>query len=250
MSNTHLNVAKVCKDDEFYTPYECSSYILEEVVATYKSSEELKSTLFIYPCDSEEQNSQFLDASKKYELQTIAFNHMEDLLTYNFENDNLQIITNPPFSKLGLFLEILTKLKERYPKLKYTFISPIVVGSGVFKTYYKDLYFYPLKFRQFYHNGELEGIAAMLVSNIALSIDNPPDFLDNTFTYFKYTNEAKKAVLMHLTKDYFYTTRAAIVAQQYFKEFGYKIDFESGYNTQLRKQGLGLNFGMIKWVKE
>ena len=34
------------------------------------------------------------------------------------------------------------------------------------------------------------------------------------------------------------------------KEFGYKIDFESGYNTQLRKQGLGLNFGMIKWVKE
>ena len=134
MSNTHLNVAKVCKDDEFYTPYECSSYILETVVATYTSPEELKNTLFIYPCDSEEQNSQFLNASKKYELKTIAFNHMEDLLTYNFENDNLQIITNPPFSKLGLFLQILTKLKEKYPKLKYTFISPIVVGSGVFKT--------------------------------------------------------------------------------------------------------------------
>ena len=249
MSNQHLNIAKAIKDDEWYTPYSTVKYIMEKVISSFEDPQELKHTTFIYPCDSPKQKSQFLEASKQYELKTVGLDEMGEMFSLTFSRDEkLFIITNPPFSKLKEFLGSYKMFKTRYPNTELVFISPLVMSNTLFANYYCELNFYPLPDNTYIHNGKPEKAPSMLCSSIELPITITVNFsFDENFILFKDTNAAIAACKYGLTKDYFYTSRGAIPKQSIFRMFGYEIDFENKFNCPDIPESL--KFGMIKWKK-
>ena len=250
MSNQHLNIAKFIKDDEWYTPYSTVKYIMEKVISTFKDPQELTDTTFIYPCDSSKQKSQFLEASKQYELKTVGLDEMGEMLSLNFSRDEkLFIVTNPPFSKLKEFLGNYKMFKAKYPHTELVFISPLVISNTLFTNYYSEFNFYPLPDNTYIHNGKEEKAASMLCSSVELPITITVNFsFDGNFIIFKDTNAAIAACRYGLTKDYFYTSRAALPKQSIFRMFGYEIDFENKFNCPDIPESL--KFGMIKWVRK
>ena len=249
MSNQHLNIAKAIKDDEWYTPYSTVKYLMEKVISSFKDQQTLKQTTFIYPCDSPKQKSQFLEASKQYELKTVGLDEMGEMLSLTFSKDEkLFIITNPPFSKLKEFLGNYKMFKIKYPFTQLVFISPLVIGSSLFTDYYSEFTFYPLPDNTYIHNEKPEKAPSMICSSVELPITLTVNFsFDENFIIFKDTNAAIAACKYGLTKDYFYTSRGALPKQTIFRIFGYDIDFENKFNTPQHEQAL--KFGMIKWVR-
>jgi hypothetical protein len=76
--------------------------------------------------------------------------------------------------------------------------------------------------------------------------------IDPTYTFFKKTDIALTSIKDGLVKkDYIYTTRAAIVAEQAFNSMGWYCDFDSGYNMEAIKENplYSSKFGMILWKK-
>lgn len=105
-NNSHLNRARVNKDDEFYTP----RWYVERVFKQYK--EFLYGKRLWLPCDGDD--SEF----------TKVFKGEDDIWTKNTSNDYREnsalldwcdvVVTNPPFSKLTDFFNFVLGGKKDY----------------------------------------------------------------------------------------------------------------------------------------
>ena len=252
-SNKNLNVAKVNQDDEFYTLRDNVDYIMDPL------KEGL--TLVILPCDGEQSNF-----TKYCNENNILHHNMDEFnkLRWPFDCYNIKkvdIITNPPFSKLADFIEACLAFKDTHPhvEVNITFIAPVVVSSLVFKKYLKLFHCYRIKDKRFIHNNKEAEVNTCLYSTYD-HVDGwkgkefkKVDPIDPTYTFFKKTDVALTSIKDGLVKkDYIYTTRAAIVAEQAFNSLGWYCDFDSGYNMDVVKSNplYSSKFGMIKFIKK
>lgn len=252
-SNKNLNVAKVNQDDEFYTLRDNVDYIMNPLKGSL--------SLVILPCDGEHSNF------AKYCYENNILNHRltefnELRWPYDVGNfKKVDIITNPPFSKLQDFIEACLAFRDTHPavEVNITFIAPVVVSSLVFKKYLKLFHCYRIKHKRFIHNNKEAEVNTCLYSTYD-HVDGwkgkefkAVEPIDPTYTFFKKTDVALTSIKDGLVKkDYIYTTRAAIVAEQAFNSLGWVCDFDSGYNMDVIKENplYSSKFGMIKFIKK
>ncbi|MDR0676123.1 MAG: hypothetical protein LBF97_03670 [Elusimicrobiota bacterium] len=93
-------------DDEYYTSYQTAELFLKDFIPLLKKEKRI-----ICPCDTQE--SEIFKYLKDNEINVECYDKMEEV---DYITDNPVVITNPPFSKIKEFLNLI-----RYNR--YIFIS-------------------------------------------------------------------------------------------------------------------------------